>query len=239
MKIAICGSNNELRKDLVKTVMNNWPMYKTPAKTIEDDIEWPDDIKALDITKGKLNDIEKQLYSKLILISKQYNDYKDEKYMIYNGCSIDVMLMSIFLNEIDEVSDEFVEKMIYHNKSYLKNLDVVYWNSIKVKNFEEIKDEDERKLEMMYQNLYDNYYGHFEDSIYFDKKHTPGFIEIETDNPIDELKIILDNKGNFISDMNNDETLDMQKMMNVLRNKTLIEGLMKGCKNYSIPIIGE
>lgn len=110
MKIAICGSNNELRKDLVKTVMNNWPMYKTPAKTIEDDIEWPDDIKALDITKGKLNDIEKQLYSKLILISKQYNDYKDEKYMIYNGCSIDVMLMSIFLNEIDEVSDEFVEK---------------------------------------------------------------------------------------------------------------------------------
>lgn len=235
MKIAICGSQEKLRKDLVAEFLSNWPMYKTPAKTIDDDVDWPEDVKALDITKEKLNDIEKALFSKLLLLSKQYQDYKDEKYMIYNGCSIDIMLMAIMLNEEDLVSDEFVEKMIYHNKSYLKNLDVVYWVPVK----EEIKDEDEKKLEMTYRNLYDNYYEHFEDSIYFDKKKTPGFIQFETDSPMTEMEIILDKKGNFISDANEDEMLDMQKMMKVLRNKTLIEGLLKGCKNYSVPIIGE
>ena len=99
-----------------------------------------------------------------------------------------------------------------------------------------IKDKDERKLEMMYYNLYDNFYGHFDDSIYFDKKHSPGFIQIETDNPVEEIGILVDNKGNFISDLNNDEMLDMQKMMNVLRNKTLIEGMMKGFEKEAIPI---
>lgn len=237
MKIAICGSKENLRKSLVDTFLNNWPMYKTPAKTIEDDIEWPEDVKALDITKDKLNDIEKQLFSKLLLLSKQYNDYKDEKYMLYNGCSIDILLNTILLNEMDMVSDEFVEKIIYHNKACLKKLDVVYWMPRKSK-LKNIKDKDERKLEMMYYNLYDNFYGHFDDSIYFDKKHSPGFIQIETDNPIEEIGVLVDNKGNFISDLNNDEMLDMQKMMNVLRNKTLIEGMMKGFEKEAIPIIG-
>lgn len=235
MKIAICSSQDKLRKKLVLDFLNEWPMYKTPAKTIDDEIEWPDDIKALDITKEKLNDAEKALFSKLLLLSKQYADYKDEKYMIYNGCSIDVLLNTVLLNEEDIVSDEFVEKIIYYNKSYLKNLDAVYWQPVN----EKLNNNDDKRLEMMYENLYNNYYEHFDDSIYFDKKHTPGFIKIETENPIDELKIIVDQKGNFISDMNEDEMLDMQRMMKVLRNKTLIEGMMKGCKSYSIPIIGE
>lgn len=239
MKIALCSSLKEPRQSLVKEFISRWPMYKTPAKTIDDDIEWPDDVKQLDITKEKLNDIEKALFSKMILLSKQYADYKDEKFMIYDGCSIDILLNTIFLSSKDLVSDEFVEKIIYHNKNYLKNLDAIYWLPRKENEFEDIEDEDERELEKLYHNMYDNYYSHFNDSIYFDQKHTPGYIAIETESPLEEMAIIVDDKGNFISDQNNEDVVDMQKMMRVLKNKSLIESMMKGLNNASIPIIGE
>lgn len=128
MKIAICGSNDENRLHLIKSFISKWPMYATPAENIFDDIQWPSEsTKDLEELKSKLNDVEKILFAKMLLLETQYEKYNDNRYIIYNGSSIDILINALALCEEGIVSEDFVERVIYHNKKLLRKLDVIYY----------------------------------------------------------------------------------------------------------------
>lgn len=237
MRILITGSDREKRAKVINSMLSAWPMYSSPAETIDDDIPWPEDSKGLEDVKDKFNETEQELFAKLALIWSQYEKYKNESFIVYSGGSPDILLNSIFLCEAGLVSSEFVEKVIYHHKRLLHNIDIIYW----VKGYEEtpdeIEDEDERKLEKMYGNLYENYIKNFAHSAYFDPKNCPPFVLLETDNPIGEMRDIIDENGNLLGEKN-DDLIDMKKMTRILKNQTLIEGLKKSMENRKIQIIG-
>jgi hypothetical protein len=121
MKIAICGSNDNLRNDLIKSFISQWSMYATPAETIFNDVKWPENCeKDLVELKEKLNPVEQILFAKMLLLEQQYEKYKEEGYIIYNGSGIDILVNALILCEGGYISDEFVEKIIYHNKKLLR-----------------------------------------------------------------------------------------------------------------------
>lgn len=212
-------------------------MYSSPALTIDEEISWPEDSKSLAEIKENFNETEQELFAKLALIWKQQNDYKDETFIVYNGGSPDILINAVFLCEVGLVSPEFVEKVIYHHKRLLHNIDVIYWVKGYDNELEEIEDEDDRKIEMIYGNLYENYLNNFQESIFFDPKDSPPYVLLETDNPISEIKDIMGADGNLLDDKNND-LLDMKKLANVLKNERLIEAVKLSMEKNKIPIIG-
>ena len=77
MKIAICGSNDESRLNLIKSFIKQWPMYATPGSTIFDNDISVDIPEQLLKTKEEYSPLEWDIFSKMILLENQYEKYKD------------------------------------------------------------------------------------------------------------------------------------------------------------------
>ena len=233
MKIAICGSDDESRSNLIKSFISQWPMYATPAETIFNDVVWPENCeKDLDELKEKLNPVEQLLFAKMLLLEKQYESYKDVGHIIYNGCGVDILVNSLILCENGHVSEDFVERVIYHNKKLLRKIDVVYYQPNS--NITDESDEDAKLLENVYWNFYDNYQTEFDNSPFFDQKNCPSILLLETNSPINEIKMLLDKNGNLEgTSQGGDEgpLLDMDRLKKVLRNNPkLLDAALESLK---------
>lgn len=233
MKIAICGSDDESRSNLIKSFISQWPMYATPAETIFNDVEWPKNCeKDLDELKEKLNPVEQLLFAKMLLLEKQYESYKDVGHIVYNGCGVDILMNSLILCESGHVSEDFVERVIYHNKKLLRKIDVVYYQPNS--NITDESDEDAKLLENVYWNFYDNYQTEFDNSPFFDQKNCPSILLLETNSPINEIKMLLDKNGNLEgTSQGGDEgpLLDMDRLKKVLRNNPkLLDAALESLK---------
>lgn len=235
MKIAITSSNDKERENLIKKFISNWNMYATPAENIFQETKWPEDadIKELNDLKDKFNDVEKELYSKLFLLIKQYDDYKDVKHIIFNGSPSDILVHSLILCEQGVVKPEFVEKVIIIHKKLLQKLDVIYWipnNEVTNESSEDIK-----HLENVYINLYDNYQTEFNESPFFDHKDCCSYLLLDTDNQIAEIKLLIDKNGNLGTTEHGDELMNLESIKKALGNDPqLIEAAMKSLKNPNI-----
>ena len=241
MKIAISGSNDKNRANLIKSFISQWPMYATPSETIFQDISWPESAPvALEDTKDEMNEIEQKLFAKILLLEQQYEKYKDVGYIIYDGCGVDVLVNALILCEENYVSEEFVEKVIYHNKKLLRDLDVVYYfpdNTLTNESADELK-----ILESVYWNFYDNYQTDFDNSPFFDQKNCPSILLLDTDSPINEIKMLLDSNGNLegTSQGGSDgDLLNMDKLKKALRgNPRLLEAALESVRGSNPQNIG-
>lgn len=233
MKIAFCGSDDENRKSIIKSFTFQWPMYATPANNIFDDVSWPEDAhEDLNESKSKLNDIEQSLFTKLIFFEKQLEKYKDVGHIVYNGCAIDILVNSLLLCEEGLVSEEFVEKVIYHNKKILRELDVVYFVPNRTLTEESLH--DDLCLEGVYWNFYENFQTEFDTSPFFDHQNCASILLLETDSPINEIKMLLDKNGNLegTSQGGTDgDLIDTNKLQRALKgNPQLLEAVIESLK---------
>lgn len=233
MKIAFCGSDDENRKSIIKSFTFQWPMYATPANNIFDDVSWPEDAhEDLNESKSKLNDIEQSLFTKLIFFEKQLEKYKDVGHIVYNGCAIDILVNSLLLCEEGLVSEEFVEKVIYHNKKILRELDVVYFVPNRTLTEESLH--DDLRLEGVYWNFYENFQTEFDTSPFFDHQNCASILLLETDSPINEIKMLLDKNGNLegTSQGGTDgDLIDTNKLQRALKgNPQLLEAAIESLK---------
>lgn len=243
MKIAICGSNPESNAKMVKDFMSMYSLYKSPGKTIFDEEvpELENMPSALFDTLVHLNDKEKELYMAMQLLNTQYDKYEDKGFIIYNGCPLDVLVHTIANAECsDDVDDEFVEKIIYWSKKLIKKLDLILWlpdktawksKEVELENGTKVNElYTENVLEKVYNNLYTNYMENFSSSIFFDHEDCPGYIGLESDDPMAELQNILDSKGGMDDDDYDD--LDVKRVKKVLRNPELIKAFNEGMEHY-------
>lgn len=224
MKIAVCGSGDELRLNFIKSFITNWPMYATPADTIfnkETKFNRKDFSEPL---PKKLNDVEKILLNKLILLKNQYVQYKEEKHIIYDGSPIDLIVNALTFSELQFIRDEIVVEIINNSKKLMESLDVIYWlpNS-------DTKEDEDKFLEKTYEDLYKNYQNDFYNSPFFNHENCPSFLILESKNPINEVSMLIDKKGNLESDKN-DDLLDIERIKKVLKNEKLIEAVLKNKK---------
>lgn len=236
MKIAISSSCDESRNNLIKAFISQWPMYATPSTTIFENISWPEDeneAPALSELREKLNDVEQCLFAKMLLLERQYDEYKDVGYIVYNGSGADILVNALRLCEEGYVSEDFVERIIYHNKKLMKKLDVIYWlpNSTIT---EDSKVED-IQLENIYNNFYENYQTDFANSPFFDQQDCPSLLLLESSSPINEIKYLLDKNGNLegTSQGGSDgDLLDTNRLKKALRhNPKLLEAALESLKN--------
>lgn len=241
MKIAICGSNNNERNKLVKQFISQWQMYATPSQTIFEDIPWPDKSeKALDELKEKLNEVEQILFAKMLLLEKQHEEYSEKGYILYNGCCLDILVNSLILCENGYITEDFVERIIYHTKKLLRKLDVIYY--LPNNEINESSGDEDKHLENVYWNLYENYQTDFENSPFFDQKDCPSILLLESTNYINEIKMLLDKDGNLeatSSGSSYDNIIDTDKLKKVLRaNPQLLEAALQSLKNDNAQNVG-
>lgn len=233
MKIALCGSDDNSRNNLIKSFISQWPMYATPADNIFN-TEPGDEIIPEDLMENyiKMNEVEKQLFAKLILIETQLEKYAEHGYLLFNGSGIDILINALILCENETVSEEFVEKIIYHNKKILRSLDVVYF--MPNDNVNEDSAELEKMLESVYWNFYDNYQSEFQSSPFFDHKNCASILLLESDSPINEIKMLLDKDGNLegTSHGGDDTLLDTSRLQRALKaNPRLLEAALESLKS--------
>lgn len=233
MKIALCGGDEDSRDKLIKSFISQWPMYAMPAENIYNtDLAENDIPEALKETYSAMNEIEKQLFGKLILIENQLEKYSEQGHLLFNGSGIDVLVNALILCENEAVSEDFVEKIIYHNKKILRSLDVVYF--IPNNTVNEDSPEPDRMIESVYWNFYDNYQSEFDSSPFFDHKNCASILLLETDSPINEIKMLLDKNGNLegTSHGGDDMILDTSRLQRVLKsNPRLLEAALESIKS--------
>lgn len=234
MKIAISSSNDANRSNLIKSFISQWQMYATPSDNIfNSKLKEEDMPEALIESYNEMNDLERELFGKMIFLENQLERYKDNGYLIFNGSGIDILIHSLILCENGHVSEDFVEKIIYHNKKMLRLLDVVYFMP---DNEVTEESEDEKKiLESVYWNFYDNYQTEFDNSPFFDQKNCASILLLESASPINEIKMLLDKNGNLESTSQgglDGELIDNEKLKRVLKhNPKLLEAALESLKS--------
>lgn len=233
MKIAFCGSDDENRESIIKSFISQWPMYATPSENIFNTEGWPKGIhEDLIASKDKLNELEQTIFGKMVLLESQMEKYKDVGHIVYNGSGIDILVITLILCEMGAVSEEFVEKIIYHNKKMLRELDVVYF--VPNHTITEESDQDDLILENVYWNFYENFQTEFDSSPFFDQKNCASILLLESDSPINEIKMLLDKNGNLegTSQGGTDgDLIDADKLKKALRNNPqLLEAALESLK---------
>lgn len=200
MKIALSGLNPEKHKEIIKQVQGLWPRYVSPIQTIFDedaDMKKMEE-EANDTVKKvleDLNEFEKDNFLGWNLLYSQFEKYREQNYIIYNGSPIDLFVSAMLMRCYGKVSDEYIEKVIYYLKKYLKKLDVVYWVPNET-GLEELDEVDEA-MEKLYNGLYNQYHNNFHTSPYFDHEYCPAIIRFDTTDYLEEMKYIMDHNGDL------------------------------------------
>lgn len=196
MRIALSGLNPDTHKDLIKQVQGLWPRYVSPVKTIFDEEEEQDEPndtvkKVLD----ELNEFEKDNFIRWNLLYSQFDKYSNQRYIIYNGSPIDLFVSAMVMRGYGKVSDEYIEKVIYYMKKYLRKLDIVYW----IPNLDGLTglDEVDAATEKLYNGIYNQYHDNFQTSPYFDHEYCPAFIRFDSLNYLEEMKYVLNRNGDL------------------------------------------
>ena len=196
MKIALSGLNPDAHKDLIKQVQGLWPRYVSPTKTIFDENEGQEELN--DTVKKVLEDLNEFEKDNLLgwnLLYSQFDKYSNQKYIIYNGSPIDLFVSAMVMRSYGKVSDDYIEKVIYYMKKYLRKLDIVYW----IPNLNGLRELDEvdTATEKLYNGIYNQYHNNFQTSPYFDHEYCPAFIRFDSLNYLEEMKYVLNHNGDL------------------------------------------
>lgn len=240
MKIAIIGQDVDKKKSIISKFLELCDKYGTPKESIHDEvIEVSTDVKF----NEDWNDVEKELYKRMSFVTSQMDKYHDKDYIVYNGHSLDVLVETLALYNYEEVSEEFVEKMIYWNQRCMKKLDLIYWWSSSEKILEIKEDDDvdkidgdayyEHQLEVVYNNIWNEYVSNFDRSEIL-PRDCPGMAFFETDRPGAEMAEIVQDLDT--ADLETQRMDDMAKLDKIIKDKKLLDMMKNTLKQNTIPL---
>lgn len=237
MKIAIIGQNVEQKKTVIEKFLQLIGTYGTVKQSIHDEeFQIKDDLKL----NEEWNEVEIELYQRMSIVTDQMDKYKDKTNVVYCGHSLDILAETMTLYGMEEVSDEFVEKMIYWNRKLMQKLDLIYWlpspdKIIELKDDEEVEYEKyyEHQLEVVYNNIWNDYTERFDISEIL-PRDCPGMAFFETDTPAAEMFEIVHDL-----DTVDDKTArmdDMAKLDRIIKDKKLLDQMKNALMERSIPL---
>lgn len=224
MRIAISGASNSGKTTLINAFLRRWPMYSTPTKS------YRELIKEHQLEHSTKTNEETQL---LILDSmmKMQEQYKTSDNVIFDRCTWDNLAYTLVANSYDQVSDEVTAASISFAKESMKNIDIIFWlgydpdikildNGTRDSNPEYIKE-----VNMVFEQLYDNYCDDLETDIFYPKDDCPAIIPVEgktVDDRIFYISQFIDDKGELIEpngDVFSEENLQLLEQMLIDQNK--------------------
>lgn len=172
MKIAISGTSCSGKSTLIREFINTFKMYKTPAETYRDKLK----AEKMNHSSKTCEETQKFILDYMI---DQLTELKDEKYIIYDRCPLDVLVYTVLAAEANQVSEEFLVETIQRVRDSLSLLDVIFIcpfddkikvidNGTRDTNINYIK-----KVDSVFQNLMQQYYTDFEADVFFPSKTVP------------------------------------------------------------------
>lgn len=237
MKIAIIGQDVDSKKKIIEKFLQLIGNYGTVKESVHDDeIEVKDDLKL----NEEWNAVEIELYQRMSVVTDQMDKYADKTNIVYCGHSLDILAETMALYAMEEVSDDFVEKMIYWNRKLMQKLDLIYWLAspdkiLELKEDEEVEYEKyfEHQMEVVYNNIWNDYTTRFEVSEIL-PRDCPGMAFFESDTPASEMFEIVHDL-----DTVDDKTArmdDMAKLDRIIKDKKLLEQMKSAMMERTIPL---
>jgi hypothetical protein len=237
MKIAIIGQDVDSKKKIIEKFLQLIGNYGTVKESIHDnEFEVKDDLKL----NEEWNEVEIELYQRMSVVTDQMDKYADKTNIVYCGHSLDILAETMALYAMEEVSDEFVEKMIYWNRKLMQKLDLIYWLAspdkiLELKDDEEVEYEKyfEHQMEVVYNNIWNDYTTRFEVSEIL-PRDCPGMAFFESDTPASEMFEIvhdLDNVDDKTARMD-----DIAKLDRIIKDKKLLEQMKSAMMERTIPL---
>jgi hypothetical protein len=237
MKIAIIGQDVDSKKKIIEKFLQLIGNYGTVKESIHDnEFEVKDDLKL----NEEWNEVEVELYQRMSVVTDQMDKYADKTNIVYCGHSLDILAETMALYAMEEVSDEFVEKMIYWNRKLMQKLDLIYWLAspdkiLELKDDEEVEYEKyfEHQMEVVYNNIWNDYTTRFEVSEIL-PRDCPGMAFFESDSPASEMFEIvhdLDNVDDKTARMD-----DIAKLDRIIKDKKLLEQMKSAMMERTIPL---
>lgn len=200
MRIAFSGSSGVGKTTLIKEFITNFNMYKLLAKSYRDDFT-DDELKELKETKKTNNDIQKKILNNMI---EQLKKYKDEKYIVYDRCPLDVLAYTTIAYENEWVDDECYAEIIKQVHDSLHLLDIIFVLPYKDYGTEKGKNAEINKkyniaVDGIFKGILHQYYTNIDSDIFFPATDCPGIIELEPNNKLLQIKTILNKDGDLYS----------------------------------------
>ena len=237
MKIAIIGQDVDSKKKIIEKFLQLIGNYGTVKESIHDDkFDVKDDLKLSE----EWNEVEIELYQRMSVVTDQMDKYADKTNIVYCGHSLDILAETMALYAMEEVSDDFVEKMIYWNRKLMQKLDLIYWLAspdkiLELKEDEEVEYEKyfEHQLEVVYNNIWNDYTTRFEVSEIL-PRDCPGMAFFESDTPAAEMFEIVHDL-----DTVDDKTArmdDIAKLDRIIKDKKLLEQMKSAMMERTIPL---
>lgn len=247
MKIALIGQDVEAKQKILDKFLELCPNYGTLKETIYDEeVTIPENVKLNEVW----NDTEKELYKRISFLAFQMDKYNDKENIIYLGHSVDVLVETMALSCLDEVSEDFVEKIIYWNQKLMKKLDLIYWlpcsevimSEEELNKIDELEGEekeaaydkfDNHQLEVIYNNIWNDYINNFDNSVIL-PRHCAGIGVFETEAPAAELADIVQDL--HATDGKDTRLDDIAKLDKIIKDKRLLDGMKKVLMQSTIPL---
>lgn len=237
MKIAIIGQDVDSKKKIIEKFLQLIGNYGTVKESIHDDeFDVKDDLKL----NEEWNEVEVELYQRMSVVTDQMDKYADKTNIVYCGHSLDILAETMALYAMEEVGDDFVEKMIYWNRKLMQKLDLIYWLAspdkiLELKDDEEVEYEKyfEHQMEVVYNNIWNDYTTRFEVSEIL-PRDCPGMAFFESDTPAAEMFEIvhdLDNVDDKTARMD-----DIAKLDRIIKDKKLLEQMKSAMMERTIPL---
>ena len=237
MKIAIIGQDVDSKKKIIEKFLQLIGNYGTVKESIHDnEIEVKDDLKL----NEEWNEVEVELYQRMSVVTDQMDKYADKTNIVYCGHSLDILAETMALYAMEEVSDDFVEKMIYWNRKLMQKLDLIYWLAspdkiLELKEDEEVEYEKyfEHQMEVVYNNIWNDYTTRFEVSEIL-PRDCPGMAFFESETPASEMFEIVHDL-----DTVDDKTArmdDIAKLDRIIKDKKLLEQMKSAMMERTIPL---
>lgn len=242
MKIAIIGSDTKQRQEVVEKIQQRWTRFVSPAVNIDSSMDEINDDKAgfyarrknkMLLTQFK-DELHQELLKKMMLIESQLNEHKVEKNILFNGCTMDVLLRGFALMEEGKLDGELMQRLVGINRRVMEKLDLIYIVQnhnpdkraivqAKLKEEQgddykepELTDEEkqEERMESLYRNFLDQYFANPEGNSIFPKEGAAmeAFI---TSDPVSEMADIVDEYGDLAGE-DNKYSLEREQMLRKL-----------------------
>lgn len=201
MRIAISGTNNQRKSQLLHNILERWPGYSTPETDYKDTIEHMvpaieevDDIKSCDIQWNILNDMLDVMQT-----------YKEDDKVIFNRCPLDNLVYSLYLHDKDPngsgIDNAFIEKCIPIVRESMRLIDIIYtvpMTSVVPDGEKDSRPKEDKEIDTLFLMMFKE--SQKETSSFFPSDDRPAVIEVfgEDDQRLRMIEMYIDSDGDLI-----------------------------------------
>lgn len=203
MKIAVSGAQATGKTTFVQDFIQQWPMYKKPAKTYRDIIE------EKKLSLNQLGNKESQEIILNALVEEVTNNTGE--HLIFDRCPLDNLIFTMWLSAKEKVEDSFVKKTIEIVRESLVFYDIIFFTPITkyspvivdVAQHRDIDPGYRDEIDVLFKSIMHAYTQH--STVFFPFKHElgcPAIIEIfgKREERIQLAKMYINEKGNIFSE---------------------------------------